>query len=68
MTFLEAFKKVYIEEIFTISGRASRKEYWGCEVIAIPLYFIVALGSYMFFSFQTAKYVEKSHFSSKSQL
>ena len=58
MTFLEAFKKVYIEEIFTISGRASRKEYWGCEVIAIPLYFIVAFGSYMFFSFQTAEAID----------
>ena len=33
MTFLEAFKKVYMEEIFTISGRASRKEYWGGQLV-----------------------------------
>ncbi len=58
MTFLEAFKKVYIEEIFTISGRASRKEYWGCEVIALPLYFFVTFGSYFLFSFQTAEVID----------
>ena len=40
MTLIEAFKKVYLEDIFTIKGRASRKEFWGSELIFIPLYFI----------------------------
>ena len=43
MTLIEAFKKVYLEDIFTIKGRASRKEFWGSELIFIPLYFITAL-------------------------
>ena len=58
MTFLEAFKKVYIEEIFTISGRASRKEYWGSELVVIPLYIFVVFGSYFLFSFQTAEGID----------
>ena len=41
MTLIEAFKKVFIEEIFTVQGRASRKEYWGSELIAFPLIFVV---------------------------
>jgi len=46
MTFLEAFKKVYLEDIFTIKGRTSRKEFWGSELIFIPLYFITAFIGY----------------------
>ena len=45
---LVVVKKVYIEEIFTISGRASRKEYWGSELVVIPLYIFVVFGSYFF--------------------
>lgn len=46
MTLIEAFKKVYLEDIFTIKGRASRKEFWGSELIFIPLYFITAFIGY----------------------
>ncbi len=48
MTFIEAFKKVYIEDIFTIQGRASRKEYWGSELVFLPSYFVVLFISYSF--------------------
>ena len=47
MKIIEAFKKVYIEEIFTVKTRASRMEYWGSELIAIPGVFIVAFISYL---------------------
>ena len=46
MTLIEAFKKVYLEDIFTIKGRASRKEFWGSELIFIPLYFITLFIGY----------------------
>ena len=48
MSFIEAFKKIYIEEIFTINGRASRKEYWGSELIFIPSYFVLSFIGYIF--------------------
>lgn len=48
MSFIEAFKKVYIEEIFTINGRASRKEYWGSELIFLPSFFILLVIGYSF--------------------
>ena len=47
MTLIEAFKKVYLEDIFTIRGRASRKEFWGSEFIFIPLYWITAFIGYL---------------------
>jgi uncharacterized membrane protein YhaH (DUF805 family) len=47
MTLIEAFKKVYLEDIFTIKGRASRKEFWGSELIFIPLYIITVIIGYM---------------------
>ena len=47
MTLIEAFKKVYLEDIFTIKGRASRKEFWGSELIFIPLYFITLFIGYV---------------------
>ena len=47
MKIIEAFKKVYIEEIFTVKTRASRMEYWGSELIAIPSVFVVAFISYL---------------------
>ena len=48
MTLIEAFKKVYIEDIFTIQGRASRKEFWGSELIFLPLYLVIAFIGYIF--------------------
>ena len=47
MTLVEAFKKVYIEDIFTIHGRASRKEFWGSELIFIPLYLVTLVIGYI---------------------
>lgn len=47
MSLIEAFKKVYLEDIFTIGGRASRKEFWGSELIFIPLYFITTFIGYI---------------------
>ena len=47
MTLTEAFKKVFLEDIFTIKGRASRKEFWGSELIFIPLYFITLFIGYV---------------------
>ncbi len=47
MTLIKAFKKVYIEDIFTIRGRASRKEFWGSELIFIPLYLVSAFIGYI---------------------
>jgi uncharacterized membrane protein YhaH (DUF805 family) len=47
MTLIEAFKKVYLEDTFTIRGRASRKEFWGSELIFIPLYFITLFIGYL---------------------
>ena len=47
MKLIEAFKKVYIEEIFTVKTRASRMEYWGSELIALPGMFVVAFISYL---------------------
>jgi uncharacterized membrane protein YhaH (DUF805 family) len=46
MNLIEAFKKVYIEDIFTVKTRASRMEYWGGELIAIPGMFVVVFISY----------------------
>ena len=46
LNLLEAFKKVYIEDIFTVKTRASRMEYWGGELIAIPGMFVVVFISY----------------------
>ena len=46
MTFVEAFKSVYIDNIFNINGRASRKEYWGSELIFLPSYFLLLLFGY----------------------
>lgn len=48
MTIVEAFKKVYIEDIFTIQGRASRKEFWGSELVFLPSYFVLLLFGYYF--------------------
>mgnify|MGYP002009423846 CR=1 FL=1 len=41
MSLIKAFKHVYLEDIFTIAGRASRKEYWGSDLIMFPLFFVV---------------------------
>lgn len=41
MTFVDAFKKVYFEDIFTIKGRTSRKEFWGADLIFLPSFFVI---------------------------
>lgn len=47
MTFLESFRKVYIQDIFTIKGRTSRKEFWGADLIFLPSYFIILLIAFL---------------------
>ena len=47
MTLLEAFRKVYFEEIFTINGRASRKEIFGAPLLFLPLYLIAMFIGYI---------------------
>ena len=47
MKLIEAFKKVYIEDIFTVNTRASRMEYWGSELIYLPCAFVVVVVSYL---------------------
>ena len=43
MTYLEALKKVYLEDIFIIKSRASRKELRVSRLVFIPLIFITAI-------------------------
>lgn len=46
MTLVEAFKNVYYHEIFSVSSRASRKEYFGSLIIFLPLSLIITIISY----------------------
>ena len=46
MTLIEACKKVYFEDIFKINGRASRKEFWGADLIFLPTIFLIIFLSF----------------------
>jgi len=51
MNFIEAFKLVYLKDLFKVNSRSSRWEYWGSE-LTYALFYIVVYTVFLFFSFE----------------
>ena len=42
MTLIEAYKRIFWDDLLTISGRASRKEYWGGQLVFIGILILIS--------------------------